>query len=81
MKKVFSQSLICVIIIYSYRGEKMIYAIGDLHLDSTDLKPMSIFGGNWQDHDKKIKASWLENVKEDDLVLLPGDTSWAMRFS
>ena len=59
----------------------MIYAIGDLHLDSTDLKPMGVFGGNWQDHDKKIKTSWLEKVKDDDLVLLPGDISWAMRFS
>ena len=59
----------------------MIYAIGDLHLDSTDLKPMGVFGGNWQDHDKKIKTSWLEKVKDDDLVLLPGDISWAMRFN
>ncbi len=29
-------------------------------------------------HEEKIKKDWLEKVKEDDLVLLPGDFSWAM---
>lgn len=58
----------------------MIYAIGDLHLDSTDKKPMSVFGGNWENHDKKIFDYWQKNVCDEDLVLLPGDISWAMKF-
>ena len=36
------------------------------------------FGNNWENHPEKIKKSWMENVKEDDLVVLPGDFSWAM---
>ena len=58
----------------------MIWAIGDLHLDSTGSKPMDIFGDNWIDHDKEIIKDWKEKVSEDDLVLLPGDISWALRL-
>ncbi len=55
-----------------------IYAISDLHLAFNKNKPMEIFGDNWKEHDKKIKLDWESKVKEDDLVLLPGDFSWAM---
>ena len=47
-----------------------IYTIGDLHLSFHEKKPMSIFGENWKDHEKKIKTNWIENVKTDDLVVL-----------
>ena len=39
---------------------------------------MEIFGENWINHADKIKQDWLDKVHEDDLVLLPGDFSWAM---
>ena len=55
-----------------------IYTIGDLHLSFKENKPMSVFGDNWKYHDKKIKKDWEEKVKEEDLVILPGDFSWAM---
>ncbi len=55
-----------------------IYAIGDLHLSGHSDKPMDIFGDHWIGHENKIKASWLEKVKENDAVLIPGDISWAM---
>ena len=55
-----------------------IYAISDLHLAFNKNKPMEIFGDNWKEHDKKIKLDWESKVKDDDLVLLPGDFSWAM---
>ena len=58
----------------------MIYAIADLHLDASGEKPMDIFGENWIDHDKKIIKSWNENIKDDDLVLLPGDISWGLKL-
>ena len=54
-----------------------IYVIGDLHLSFKENKPMSIFGDNWEGHEEKIKNNWIENVKEKDLVILPGDFSWA----
>lgn len=55
-----------------------IYAISDLHLSFGENKPMDIFGVNWENHTEKIKENWNEKVKQDDLVLLPGDFSWAM---
>lgn len=54
-----------------------IYTIGDLHLSFRENKPMDIFGGNWANHEEKIKEDWLKKVKEEDLVVLPGDFSWA----
>ncbi len=58
-----------------------IYAIGDLHLSFGMNKPMDIFGVNWENHYKKIENSWKEQVKNEDLVILAGDFSWAMNLS
>ena len=55
-----------------------IYAISDLHLSFGNNKPMDIFGVNWENHAEKIKQNWKEKVTDNDLVLLPGDFSWAM---
>ena len=55
-----------------------IYAIGDLHLSFGENKPMDIFGKNWEKHEEKIKKDWMEKVKKEDYVLLPGDFSWSM---
>ncbi len=58
-----------------------IWAIADLHLSfGVTGKEMHVFGPEWQDHDKKIKAFWDEHVSKDDLVLIPGDISWAMNL-
>ncbi len=56
----------------------MIYSIADLHLSNNNPKPMDIFGENWENHELKIQKDWQEKVKEEDIVLLPGDFSWAM---
>jgi len=55
-----------------------IYAISDLHLSLGIGKQMDIFGDNWVKHEEKIKKNWMSKVKNEDLVLLPGDFSWAM---
>lgn len=55
-----------------------IYAISDLHLSFGSNKPMDIFGENWGSHWEKIKTDWLQKVNNKDLVILPGDFSWAM---
>jgi len=55
-----------------------IYTISDLHLSLGMDKPMDIFGEIWEKHEEKIKENWIKQVKEEDLVLLPGDFSWAM---
>ncbi len=58
-----------------------IYAISDLHLSTTSNKPMDVFGGNWEGHFEKIKKDWLEKVTNEDIVLIAGDISWAMKLS
>ncbi len=57
-----------------------IYAIGDLHLSGFMPKPMDVFGEHWNGHWDKIKENWLHLVNDNDVVLLPGDLSWAMRL-
>ncbi len=41
---------------------------------------MAFFGPAWLDYTEKIASSWRERITQDDLVLLPGDISWAMRL-
>jgi len=57
-----------------------IYAIGDLHLPGGQDKPMDVFGNHWDDHVSRIFDNWHQTVSPDDLVLIPGDISWAMYF-
>ena len=57
-----------------------IYAIGDLHLSTTADKPMDVFGDRWEGHFEKIKEDWLSKVGQEDVVLIPGDLSWAMKL-
>ena len=54
-----------------------IYVIGDLHLSFEVDKPMDVFGNNWENHSEKIKKNWIEKVKPEDTVIIPGDFSWA----
>lgn len=58
----------------------MIWVIGDLHFDFTKSKAMDIFGENWKNHEDKIIASWKELVNEEDLVIVVGDISWALKI-
>ena len=54
-----------------------LFAIADLHLSSSGAKPMDIFGASWKDHAGHMAAAWDAAVVTDDVVLLPGDLSWA----
>jgi predicted phosphohydrolase len=57
-----------------------IYALSDPHLSlNTPNKEMDRFGPEWANHHLKIKDTWNQVVAEDDIVLIPGDISWAMR--
>lgn len=55
-----------------------LYAIGDLHFSPQNSKPMDIFG--WGDHREKILQDWTEKVASEDVVILAGDISWALKF-
>ena len=62
-------------------GYKMkIFAISDLHLSNSCDKPMDVFGGHWENYTDKIQSNWNEKISNDDLVLVAGDISWAMKL-
>lgn len=57
-----------------------VFAIGDLHLPGNTQKPMDIFGKQWDRHFDTISRNWKEAVSPEDVVLIPGDISWAMQL-
>ncbi len=57
-----------------------IYAISDLHLSTTADKPMDVFGVRWLNYMEKIRTDWISRVREEDVVLISGDISWAMKL-
>lgn len=57
-----------------------IFAISDLHLPYSTNKPMEIFGEVWDNYLEKIKTDWKNKVKKEDIVLIAGDISWAMKL-
>jgi len=55
-----------------------IFAIADLHLSfSTPEKTMDIF---WKDYLNRIEKTWKKVISKNDLVLIPGDISWAIKL-
>lgn len=60
--------------------EPAIFAIGDLHLPGGDDKSMDVFGAHWEGHFDRIARDWNDRVLPEDIVLIPGDISWAMQF-
>ena len=56
-----------------------LYTMGDLHLSFSTEKPMDVFGPRWKDHAQKIRDRWC--LKDDDVIVLAGDFSWAIDFS
>ena len=57
-----------------------IFAISDLHIATTANKPMDIFGSKWVGYLDKIKEDWQNKVSPEDIVLISGDLSWAMKL-
>lgn len=57
-----------------------VFAIADLHLSHVDEKSMDIFGRHWKGHWDKIQEAWRSRIGAEDLVLIPGDISWAMHM-
>ena len=41
---------------------------------------MEVFGSRWKNHWQRIAADWKSRVSDDDVVLIAGDTSWAMHL-
>ena len=56
-----------------------LYAIGDLHLGLSVDKPMDVFGPGWENHAQRLQDAF-SALREDDLTVLCGDTSWGIDF-
>ncbi|MBR4073309.1 MAG: metallophosphoesterase, partial [Clostridia bacterium] len=56
-----------------------LYVLSDLHLSFGTDKPMDVFKG-WENHTDRISANWKRMIKDDDTVVLAGDTSWALKL-
>ena len=54
-----------------------LYTIADLHLSLSVDKPMDIFGG-WEDYHSRLEQNWKNLIADEDVVVIPGDVSWAM---
>lgn len=58
-----------------------IWALSDPHLSlGIEGKKMDIFGPQWTSHDEKIAKHIRDCVQETDILLIPGDLSWAMKI-
>ena len=61
--------------------KRRIWALSDPHLAfGVPAKSMEAFGEKWKDYATRIETHWRDKVGGDDLVLVPGDISWAMRL-
>ena len=55
-----------------------VFALSDPHLSlGTPGKTMDRFGPQWVGHTQRMAAAWDATVGAEDLVLVPGDISWA----
>lgn len=56
-----------------------LYAIADLHLSLGTEKPMDVFSG-WDNYVDRLRKNWKSRVKNEDVVVIAGDVSWAMKL-
>jgi hypothetical protein len=54
-----------------------IWAIADTHLSFGKPKNLARFGERWIDHPNRLGEAWRARIQPDDVVLIPGDVSWA----
>ena len=57
-----------------------IWAISDPHFSFGTNKPMDIFGERWANHVENFVTNWNKSIKKNDIVLVSGDISWAMKL-
>lgn len=58
-----------------------VWALSDPHLAfGVPEKTMEAFGPSWHKYAEQIETNWKKLISAEDLVLLPGDISWAMQL-
>ena len=59
-----------------------IFAISDLHLAlSVPNKNMDVFGSGWDNYMESLRENWMRLCNEEDIIIVPGDISWAIGLS
>ncbi len=61
-------------------SDRRLFALSDPHLSFASNKPMQVFGPAWERHPDILSEQWQDAVGPDDIVLVPGDISWALRL-
>jgi predicted phosphohydrolase len=56
-----------------------IWGIADLHLSFAHPDRRERYAARWLDHARRIEAEWRATVRPEDLVLIPGDVSMAVK--
>ncbi len=56
-----------------------IWGIADLHLSFAHPERRERYAARWLDHANRIEAAWRAAVRPEDLVLIPGDLSMAVK--
>lgn len=56
------------------------YIMADLHLSEAEgcEKSMEVFGRRWTGYTEKIRRNWCALINPCDVVVIPGDVSWAL---
>lgn len=57
-----------------------IFGISDLHLSLSADKPMDVFKG-WDNYVERLTSHWNRSITDDDVVVIPGDISWALKLN
>ena len=57
-----------------------LYVISDLHLSTNETtnKSMEKFGTKWSNYHQKLEKNFRSIINDDDIIVIPGDISWAM---
>jgi len=54
-----------------------VWAISDTHLSFARPRDQARFGEQWRNHTERLAAAWRERIAPQDIILMPGDLSWA----
>ncbi|OHT13186.1 metallophosphoesterase [Tritrichomonas foetus] len=57
-----------------------VFALSDFHLPGKNNKTMDKYGEPWINHPEKILANVTQQLTKDDILLVPGDITWAAKI-
>ena len=64
----------------NFETKAKVWALSDFHLPGMREKKMNMYGDVWKDHPSKIYKNVTEVCSSEDVLLVPGDISWAPKI-